>query len=262
MNNNAEIKLYWDGQAKKHGTASQATMPDQYLKDLEIESLKKYLRDGIIVADVGCGNGYSTLQYASEYDLQIKGIDFSEQMINAANSALTELSLNIKQRVDFAVGDVRSTGENAERYDVVTTDRCLINLSTREDQASAIREMHRILKPNGVYLMCEDFESGLENLNRARRHMGLYDIETRWHNLYLDEGHMRTAIQGLFELTEVSNFSSFYYLASRIINAKIADDNGTEPCYDAEINKVAAQCSSMLNCGDFGPLKMWVLRKI
>ncbi len=57
------------------------------------------------------------------------------------------------------------------------------------------------------------------------------------------------------------NFSTFYYVASRIINGKIAEGQGVEPRYDSDINRVAALCSSLACFGDFGPLKLFVLRK-
>jgi hypothetical protein len=65
----------------------------------------------------------------------------------------------------------------------------------------------------------------------------------------------------MFTVEKIINFSSFYYLASRVINAKISQEQGIEPSYDSEINRVAAMCSSLSCFGDFGPLKLFVLRK-
>lgn len=257
----SKIKIFWDNQAMTHGASSLATMPDQLLKNLEIENIEKYLKDGMSVADIGCGNGFSTFHYASNRDISILGVDYSESMILNAEKALLDSNSEIKKRVTFQVGDVRSTGFSDASFDVVITDRCLINLTSRDEQMKAIQEVYRILVPGGLYLMCEDTEQGLNSLNTLREYMGLEVIGVRWHNLYLDEPHILSGAEELFELLQIVNFSSFYYLASRIINAKIAQEQGVEPQYDSTINRVAAMCSSLGCFGDFGPLKLFVFRK-
>lgn len=261
MDKNAEVKQFWDSQAATHGETYLATMPDKFLKDLEIENISKFLKPGTYVADIGCGNGYSTFRYAETLDIKIQGIDYSVAMIEQANRVCNRLPNDLRARVSFRHGDVKGTGLENSLFDTVITDRCLINLTTRNDQENALKELHRILKPNGYYLMCEDTEQGLYNLNRVREHVGLEPIKVRWHNLYIDETHIMAAAQKLFKLVEVVKFSSLYYVASRIINGKIAQEQGREPSYDSDINKVAALCSSIASFGDFGPLKLFVFQK-
>lgn len=262
MDKSYEIKQFWEDQVVKYGNSFLATMPDKFLKELEIENILKFLQNGMSVADIGCGNGYSTFFYAKELEINIKGIDYSEAMISQANAARDDLPEDTKKRLSFRVGDVRETGFDSSTFDTVITDRCLINLTTRDEQTKALYEIYRILKPQGLYLMCEDTEQGLNNLNVLRKHVGLEPINIRWHNLYLDEHHVFSVSKGIFELVEEVRFSSFYYLASRIINGKIAQEQGVEPNYDSEINRVSAICSSLGCFGDFGPLKLFVFRKL
>lgn len=257
-----DVKAFWDGQADKYGSDILATMPDKLLKELEIENISKYLSDGLKVADIGCGNGYSTFCYASSKNIDITGIDYSENMINVARKTL-EAKSDLKNNVAFLVGDVLNLNNiNDCSFDVIITDRCLINLISIDDQIKAMEELHRVLKPNGVYLMCEDTKDGLDSLNVLRKAVGLYEIKQHWHNLYISENEIFEGVKNLFKLEEVNNFSSFYYVASRIINGKIADLNKIEPKYDCDINKVARQISSLGNFGNFGPLKLFVFRKL
>jgi ubiquinone/menaquinone biosynthesis C-methylase UbiE len=256
-----DIKRFWDDQATSHGDSYLATMPDKYLKDLEMENISKYLNDGMQVADIGCGNGYSTFKYASVQNIQIDAIDYSEAMIQTARETLSRSHGDLQDRVAFSVGDVRNTKRPSETFDAVITDRCLINLASRQDQEKALQEVHRILKKGGLYLMCEDTEQGQNTLNRVRALVNLPPIPIRWHNLYLDETHIRSAAKNLFELKKEVRFSSFYYLASRVLNAKIAQEQGAEPRYDSDMNRVAAMCSSLGEFGDCGPLKLFVFRK-
>lgn len=262
LNKETEVKMFWDNQADKYGNDILATMPDKLLKELEIENISKYLRNETKVADIGCGNGYSTFCYASNKSIDITGIDYSENMISVANKTLESKS-DLKNNVNFLVGDILNLKNIPNNtFDTIITDRCLINLTSIDNQIKAIKELHRILKPNGMYLMCEDTKNGLEALNILRKIVGLYEIKQHWHNLYISENEVFDGIKDFFKTEEINNFSSFYYVASRIINGKIADLNKIEPKYDCDINKIARQISSFGNFGNFGPLKLFVLRKV
>lgn len=258
---NNEIKKYWDSQAEKYQDKISATNPDSLSKDLEVENIIKYISNGMRIADIGCGNGYSTFYYAKNRDIKIEGIDYSKKMISVANESLNTLKLH-SSSINFNVGDILNlnTIQN-ETFDLVITDRCLINLTSMEQQISAINEVSRILKPNGLYLMCENSKKSLKNLNELRKAVGLYEIKERWHNLYLEEDSILSSIKNLFELVEINKFASLYYVASRIINGKIAQNNNEEPRYNSEINKVAREISSTGDFGDFSPLKLFVLKK-
>jgi ubiquinone/menaquinone biosynthesis C-methylase UbiE len=261
MDKSNEAKNFWNDQAMMYGSSSLATMPDKFLKDLEIENISKFIGDDTSVADIGCGNGYSTFHYAKKLKINIQGIDYSEAMIQQANKVRDNLPENLKDRLSFHVDNVKKMAFKSSIFDTVITDRCLINLTTRDDQATALKQVYRILKPKGLYLMCEDTEQGLSNLNRVREYVGLGPIKVRWHNLYLDEHHVLSSAKGLFKLVEEVRFSSFYYLSSRIINGKIAQEQGIEPKYNSDINRVASLCSSLGCFGDFGPLKLFVFQK-
>lgn len=262
MKSSKEIIEFWDAQAKQHKGSLRATIPDSFLKSLEIKNIIKFLSVGDCVADLGCGNGYSSFEYIKNVDIKIEALDASTEMINIANDIRGSLDKNLQQKITFAIGDVIKTPYTDSFFDKVITDRCLINLTSRDDQAAAIKEIYRILKPNGLYLMCEDTEQGLNSLNEVRISVGLDPIKVRWHNLYIDERHLFKTISGYFKLVNVYKFSSFYYLASRVINAKLAQVNNEEPDYNSEINRVAHLISDSIDCGDYGPLKLFVLKKV
>lgn len=254
------ILKFWDEQAVKYGEDSLATMPDTLLKELEIENISKYLPDSGLVADIGCGNGFSTYKYCERNNCQYVGYDFSSEMIQAAKKA-QEMS-EFSERTHFSEASILNLPDQEAVFDAIITDRCLINLTSRLDQEKAVSEVYRVLKPGGLYLMCEDTEQGLSNLNTLRRISELDEIGVRWHNLYLDESHIKSTFDGKFELLEEVKFSSCYYILSRIANACLARDCGQDPDYLSPINKIARTISSLGDFGDFGPLKLYVLKKI
>ena len=253
-----KIRAHWDQQAEEHGEQPAATMPDRLLRDLEIATIAKYINDAEPVLDLGCGNGYSTLAFAERLPNHFLGIDLSERMIDHAEAARSRKPADIQQRVEFRVGDATAIPLPDASMSTVTTDRCLINLPSAELQRTALREVARVLKRGGRYIMCEHTQQGLEKLNGLRRIADLAEITTRWHNVYLDEAALRPTWEALFELELVDNFSSLYYVASRIFNARLAADEGKEPSYDHPLNVLATKLPSF---GDYGSLKVFVFRK-
>ena len=260
MKSTAEIKAYWDSQADLYGTSLYATMPDMYAKELEIKNILKYIKDGDSVADIGCGNGYSSFYYAKNRNIRLVGYDYSEKMIQLAKSVLIKDFPYLKDNLSFKVEDILNLKIN-EKYNCVITDRCLINLISLEEQVKAALQIYNILEDDGIYIMCEDTKQGLERLNSLRKLANLEIINERWHNLYLDEEEFLNKISAHFDLIQIDNFSSLYYISSRIINAKIAQKNNVKPDYNSDINKYAGLISSVGEFGDFGPLKIFVLKK-
>src|SRR5258705_11960013 len=105
---------------------------------------------GMRVADIGCGVGMVT-QLLGEMvgpDGEVVGIDFSGAQIAQARNLLPANVSN----VSFVKASATSTNLPGESFDLVYCRFLLIHL-TEPDMA--LREMYRLLKPNGI-LVCED----------------------------------------------------------------------------------------------------------
>jgi hypothetical protein len=176
-------------------------------------------------------------------------------------NALSELSsYDLGDRVTFLVGDVNDL-ENAvgdSRYNVVLSDRCLINLVTIEQQTHAIASIAARIKPAGYYIAIENFIEGHDNLNTARATVGLPAIPVRWHNLYFREPDFRRAAEPFFGSIMFHDFSSSYYFATRVIYSAMCKMRGEEPDYDHEIHRLAVQLPWV---GQFSPIRLAVMRR-
>lgn len=254
-----KIKDFWEQQALEHGESYKATVPDKYLKELEIRAILENLPHQGLVADVGCGNGYSDLFYARERkDVFFECFDYSKQMIDIAVKVSESSKLS---NLSFSVMDIESF-DFVDKYDSIVTDRCLINLEDRDKQRDAIVRIVRALKNDGKYIMCEDSLQGLSKLNRLRKAVGLDEIEVRWHNKYIDEDILQDLErEGLIKIEGVNNFSAFYYIASRVVNGKIAQENNVEPDYESAVNRIAKDITMLDGFGDCTPLKIFTLKK-
>src|SRR3954466_12311677 len=81
------IRSFWDERARQFGADGRATLRETHLREVEVRTMMRKLRTlrPRRVLDVGCGNGWSTRQYATAFpDTHFIGVDFSGEMIRHA----------------------------------------------------------------------------------------------------------------------------------------------------------------------------------
>ena len=89
------IKEYWEKQALEYKSSHEASWGDNFMIDLEIETIGKHFGFNQNVLDVGCANGYSTFRQAESHDISsIIGIDFADNMISEARQRQLEIRLD------------------------------------------------------------------------------------------------------------------------------------------------------------------------
>ena len=248
-----EVLTFWNSRA---GLGQWAGTRDVNLKHLEIEAIASYVNDGMRVLDVGCGNGIMAIELARRYKVRVTGIDYAQEMITAA----TGLGANgdLKGSLDFRVGDVRDLSK-FERFDLIYTERTLINLPDWPTQRQAIINIGCLLADGGSYIMCEHSQDGLDKINEYRTSIGLTEIKPPWHNRYFHDSEIHQSTFPGMKLEAISHFTSTYYFISRVVNAWIAAQEGKEPDYDAPINQLGLKLPPLDN---FGQGRIWVWRKL
>lgn len=230
---------------------------DLLAKQLEIEAIASYVRSGMHILDFGCGNGITALELARRFSVDLIGIDYAEGMINAAIQLTDKMEL--KGKVQFCVSDHTSLHDMQEKFDLVYSERALINLKNWDLQRQTIEDITTLLKPGGVYVMCENSMDGLDRINELRENLGLSSISPPWHNRYFREKEVESLLIPDVELDHINHFSSTYYLLSRVLNAALSAKEGKDPSYDAPINQLALSLPSL---GNWGQGKIWVWRKM
>lgn len=246
------VLKFWNERA---GLGAWAGSRDVIAKHIEMDTLARFISDGQRVLDIGCGNGITAMELARRFAVRITGVDFSPEMVAAAQTLAADQEF--RGRVDFMVGEVPGI-INVEPADVVYTERMVINLPSWAEQAQAIRDIGQLLAPGGLFLMCENSQTGLDRLNELRERVGLSRIEPPWHNRYLVDDEVAQGDGGVLELERVIDYSSTYYLLSRIVNASLAARDGREPDYDSPINRLALELPAM---GNVGQGRLWIWRR-
>jgi ubiquinone/menaquinone biosynthesis C-methylase UbiE len=258
----AEIYQFWSKQANEHGQSLAASWSDHRVIEMEIREITKRLADGDQVLDLGCANGYSSVQFACARRIRLRGLDYVPEMIEQARLRTADMADRLVGRAEFAVDDITQLKEPSEVYDKVVVTRVLINLGTWECQVQGLRECVRVLKPGGTLLLSEGTVQGWSNLNQFRSEWGLDDIPMPPFNLYLDEDKVIAATAGEVQLIELSNFASTYYVGTRVlkplfIGATKAPLGVADP--DAQWNRWFSQLPA---AGDYGTQKLFVFRKL
>lgn len=264
-----EVKEYWDKQAEDHGASDLATAPDHFYRvNVELRRILEVLKvmEPETILDIGCGNGFSTLEMAkANPTAMVIGVDYSEKMIEEARKASKGVP-----NVTFVVGDVLSIARHPYlqqlRFDAVISTRCLINLANWDEQKLGILQMRKLLERDGNLILVENITDGLKKLNKVREMVDLPPIEQRWHNFYLPEKEFSEFIDQnlgkLFSLVMSENLGNMYYLASRVIYAKMCAIEGKEPEYGHIINEIASKLPNMGDHYACSPNYMIILENI
>lgn len=118
----------------------------QNLKWPEIDGFKKYLKNDQKILDLGCGNG-RLLNSLAELKVEYHGLDNSENLISLAKE------LHSDKADSFKVGEMFALPYDDNYFDVIVCLASFHHLPTKELRLSALLEMKRVLKKDGVVLM-------------------------------------------------------------------------------------------------------------
>jgi SAM-dependent methyltransferase len=196
-----ENERYWED-------PNTVSLLDENLRELEVAFVSKYLDAEQEIADIGSGDGRATRRYASLVKSCV-GIERSDHLRGVA---VAELEREPVANLEFRAGDILDLGEYEGAFDVVVTERVLINLPSWEHQQRAIEQIAAALRPGGLYVMLENTEDGNRSLNDLRARAGLKPIPLHWHNLFFNWEAFRSFIEPQFELVERRGFSLYYFL--------------------------------------------------
>jgi ubiquinone/menaquinone biosynthesis C-methylase UbiE len=228
---------------------------------MEICEILARLEDGDRVLDIGCANGFSTVQFAAQKRIEIFGLDYIPEMIEEAKKRAAALSTKLVGRVSFDVGDITAINHAPESFDKVVVIRVVINLGEWNNQLRGLKECARVLKPGGLLLLSEATLQGWKKLNAFRNEWGMPDLPMPPFNNYLDQDMVVKETSSKLELLSVSNFASSYYVGTRVLKPLLIQALGAQVRVADPDMHWNRWFSSLPAAGDYGTQKLFVFRK-
>ncbi len=212
-----DVKQHWERLAEEHRTGLEATTKTPTIKALEVAALARALRAAGLdeernadVLEVGCGNGRNCIDLANEFPAaRFTGVDYVPQMIESARAAARALP------IAFEIGDALQLDRHPAllpEYDVVFTDRCVINLMTPEEQLGALDQLTAKVHVGGALVVLENTRKAFEAQNDLREAAGLARRTPPEHNLFIDEEAFLAAARDRLELVAIDEFAALHDL--------------------------------------------------
>jgi ubiquinone/menaquinone biosynthesis C-methylase UbiE len=132
-------------------------------KPPELEKMLK-LKGNENVLDVGCGLGRMAIGVAKRLTTgKVIGIDIWDKMElfnNRPERAYENAEIEgVRDKVEFKTGNILSIPFPDSSFDVVTCSSVVNNLHTNGEKFGALKEIFRVLKPGGTFLMMEPIKS-------------------------------------------------------------------------------------------------------
>ena len=133
------------GIAVKHLSLSDNPSEDflKFLRFLEREYGKTFLRQGSSVLDLGCGNGRNLIHLAKTYSASGIGYDTSREALAQAKEKSDGLHIQYEMR--SIAGDLTLPDESQ----TMVLDMMASHYLNKEDRAFLRKEAARVLKPDG-----------------------------------------------------------------------------------------------------------------
>lgn len=232
---------YWSERVREYKERGEATLLDNNMRLLEIETVSRWLNKNDRILDIGCGNGISTIEYA-KHCKYVKGIDLSSDMVSAANTLLKK-KRSVKN-VSFEIGNILELDKYLLKYNVVVSTRCLINLPNWRLQKKTIIDIHQILPSNGKLIMIEGSKNGIDRINTLRRKYSLSPLREPWYNKHLDNSKLFPLLRRLFYIKD-ERHTDVYFLVSRILYPFVKYPK--KPKFEDLCNKVGMLLADCIN---------------
>lgn len=248
MNKNSKILRYWDQE-------NVESMYDKNLLSAEIVLIKKNIPPGSKILDAGCGEGEGAKEYSFVKGVTVHAVDFSDTRLKKAAKRLKGRRNVTLKNVDFLGKYILDND-----YDVIISQRFLINLPGWRAQMKVLKNLIKLLKSGGKLLILEGIMDGVNDLNKFRACYGLKPIPVKWHNYFFkDKLLVDFMSKNGCRLVKEDGFGAYFLLT-----------RGIRPIFDKKLNwdcdfnsiSSGKKISKLFGLGaKYSRLKLWVFQK-
>jgi SAM-dependent methyltransferase len=280
----ALIRAHYDSVAAKCGALPQSTMADEIIRAKETDAILGFVAEvatawrsdfacngalarrpngvrDVLVADVGCGNGY-TLRCLAERapEHHYIGIEQNASLRGIAKQQAENASAHV---IEGDIRNLRSIAVAARSVDILICQRVLINLLDIKDQKLALKNIVELAKPGAALIFIESFRGGLDNLNAARAEFSLEPVPPAIHNLPLPDNFFDEPDLVEIDFTKMGfaeNALSTHFFVSRVLHEVALKSMGAK--FKRNSHFVRFLSTALPDAiGDYAPLRIKTLMK-
>jgi ubiquinone/menaquinone biosynthesis C-methylase UbiE len=265
MDDRSRIDEYWE-------RADTISLLDKNLRKLETDFALSQISANDEIADFGCGDGESTVHYAAAARTCL-ALEHSSRLRAAAADRFAAAGLTNVTLVD---GDALDLSAYVGRFDLVISQRLVINFMTWEEQKQVLQNIWRSLRVGGRYVMIENTFEGFEAMNEVRRAVELPNVLLHdWHNYFLHHDLLMEFLKGKFVIEKIHTFNLYYLLTRVFVNmfakfegfgSKAVKDDIIDIADDAarRLHELMGHRTKIVVAKgeSFGPIQGFVLRRM
>jgi len=208
MTDRKRIDEYWE-------SPDTISLLDKNLRKLETDFVLSQIKPTDEIADFGCGDGESTVHYAAKARTCL-ALEHSNTLRTHAAERFKAAGL---KTVTLVGGDAFDLSAYESKFDLVISQRVVINFMTWEEQQKVLENIRNTLRPGGRYIMIENTFEGFEAMNEVRRAVGLPNVPLHdWHNYFLHYDRLMEFLEGKFTLEKTHTFNLYYLLTRVFVN--------------------------------------------
>jgi ubiquinone/menaquinone biosynthesis C-methylase UbiE len=157
---------------------AQAKYYDKLTREHRIGEMKaqakevaKYIKAGDAVLEIAPGAGYLSIELSRLGKYKITGMDISKDMVEIC----TRNAIGAGFEIDFRQGNVSAMPFDANIFNFTI---CVLAFKNFKQPLSALREMHRVLKPGGTALIMDlNSQATMKATKRVAENMGLKGLK-------------------------------------------------------------------------------------
>ena len=190
MSNDQYVQNHYNKIADNYGLRGDSTLRDPHLRDVEIDfiigSIIQFISENGYYPkflDAGCGNGHTLACIKEAFpEMEVYGFEYNQKLLKLAQSR------NLSGTEIF-FHDIRETFPQDD-FDMILTERVIVNLHSRKQQLRAFKNIHSALKEQGEYILIESFQQSLDELNAMIQENAQELVVPSKHNFYLKRQYL------------------------------------------------------------------------
>lgn len=161
-------KKAWEDEYRRGVLISRSNQPQNFL----IQSLKylkkehRFITKNLKVLDLGCGTGRNS-NYLAGRGNQVVGIDIAENALRIGREQAKKLKVD--SQVDYINQSIGQLWPLNDNYFDLVLDITSSNSLNEKERAVYLKELARVLKPEGFFILralCKDGDKNAQNLLR------------------------------------------------------------------------------------------------